>query len=207
MRNRFEWFLIAGGLLWIALWTAHTIAHGPLNPAPETGRFLGRSSLFYATWSMFLSPVTLSVGWAGLHRYAQGRWKVARTAGSLVGFAGLLVTFIAGCCGMFAIFRDGAANADYGSVWTINAVGQLLLLAGTLVFGIGFARVSNFNRILRFIPLTVALLIPLISYLRQPGSPLLDMGPTIGYVLLESLGALFGICWIVLGIAVWRFRE
>jgi len=205
--RKFEWFLIVGGFLWIVFWTGHTIAHGPLNPAPETGRFLGMSSMFYGTWMMFLTPVPLSLGLIGLHGFTTGGWRIVRTIGFICAMLGFLIIFIAGSVGLLAFFQQGFVNTDLGSVWFIGILGQLMLLAGTLIFGIGFLRGSNFGVAVRIVPTAVALLIPIISYLRRPGSALLEWGSVAGYVLLGSIGALFGICWIVLGLASSRRKK
>lgn len=207
MLKKFEWFLIAGGFLWIVLWTGHTIAHGPLNPAPETGRFLGMSSMFYATWLMFLVPVPLSLGWIGLHRFTTGGWRVVRTIGFICTILSLLLIFIAGCISILAFIQQGFVETDFGPVWYIYALGQLMLLAGTFLFGIGLLKGTNFGILVKLVPIAVVILIPLISYLRRPGSTLLEWGPVAGYVLLESMGALLGICWIILGLASYRSKK
>lgn len=202
MKRNFERYLIVGGLLWIILWTGHTIAHGPLNPAPETGRFLGQSSMFYAVWMMFLAPMPLALGWAGFYRYIEGKWRVSRLIGEILGIAGLLTSFIGGCAGVFAFIRHGFNHADLEIVWLIIVFGQIMLLLGLLVFSIGMLRSRTFGLAVRLIPLAVAFSLPLLHFLRRPSSSLLDWGPVTGYTLLAAIGVLFGLNWIVLGLAV-----
>lgn len=157
--------------------------------------------MFYGAWLMFLTPAPLIIGWIGLHKYTVGRWRGIRVSGAICGMMGLLVTFIAGCMGILAFIQQGFAKADLGPVWFIGAPGLMLMLLGTLIFGIGFLKGSNFKLAVKIVPLMIALLIPFISYLRQPVSPMLEWGSAVGYALLEVLGVIFGAGWIILGLA------
>lgn len=120
MRRLFPAALIIGGSLWILFWTFHTIAHGPMNPAPTTGRFLGLSSMDHGMLMALSSGPFLAFGWLGLARSMPGRGFLLRWTGAAVGAGGIAAFFAAA----FASFRFPA------SVWPLASGGMLALLIG-----------------------------------------------------------------------------
>jgi len=190
MRNLVSAALIIGGSLWTLFWTFHTIAHGPMNPAPTTGRFLRLSSMEHGMLMTLSSGPFLAFGWLGLVRTLSGRGSGLRWTGAVVGAAGFAAFYAAA----FAALRFPE------SVWPFASGGMLALLIGLFLFAIGFAGAEGRPRFVRWLPLAAALGMPGITYLRRPVSPLLE-SEILGYLMLESVGALFGCCWIAIAIA------
>lgn len=81
--------------------------------------------------------------------------------------------------------------------------GILICHLGLIPFGIATLRAAAPPQWSRPVPLLGALLGPLIMASRLPFSPLLGLGDPVGYLLLWSGPAVFGLVWVLLGYALW----
>lgn len=176
---------ILGGSLWIVFWTFHTLAHGPLNPAPPDGTFLGLHSMQHARIMMLVSPPFLLLGLGGVLHRLRGELGWAGRAGGA-----LLALSLAG----MTLFGAGVGS------WEVYAGSVAGVCAGMVLLGASMLATRALPAWSRGVPLAVALLLPALAAARTPGSPLL--GGATGYLLLESLGVVFGAGWIALGAAL-----
>ncbi len=175
---------ILGGLVWLVFWTFHTVAHGPRNPAPTEGTFLGYTALEHAERMMLIAPPLLAVALIGLLRY---EWHGLR----VLGRTGL-------GCTLAALAAMGLVSAGLGP-WTLYALSVVGLCLGLVLLGVGTRRLIGWPSWSRLAPLIASIAIPLLVAARWPGSPLLRAGDVVGYALLEGIGVAFALCWIALG--------
>jgi hypothetical protein len=178
---------VLGGLLWMLFWTFHTLAHGPENPAPTDGTFLGLRALEHASIMMLVSPPFLLLGLGGIHHRLRSELGLPGHAG-----AGLVALSL----GVMVLVSSGVGP------WMLYAASVAGLCSGLLLLGAAMLRSRGLPPWSRAIPLAVALALPAIVLARAPASPLLRLGDAAGYFLLESLGVVFGLGWIALGIAL-----
>lgn len=175
---------LLGGAIWLVFWTFHTIAHGPRNPAPTDGTFLGLTALEHAQRMLLIAPPLLTVALIGMLRYEwAGLGRVGRT--------GLLCT-----CGALATMC--LVSAGLGP-WVLYALSVVGLCLGLFLLGLGTRHLNDWPMWSRWAPLATSIVIPLIVVARWPGSPLLVAGPAVGYALLEGIGLALALCWFALG--------
>ena len=94
--------------------------------------------------------------------------------------------------------------AGFGVVgWLLYALGSAVTYLDLILFGLAVVRARILPPWCRAVPLLMGCLGPLIDLARQPGSPLLQRGAFVGYLLLESYGLVFGLGWILLGYSLW----
>jgi hypothetical protein len=194
-------YLIVGGIAWILFWTFHTIAHGPSNPSPRTGRFLGLSSDYYGYLAMVIASPLLAIGWVKQFKFPsfKGNWLIYTSI--IVGLIGLLTLFCIGVLGLFQTLITFGNQYD-GLLWYFYIVGLLLVIICLIIYGIGLFKVKKISIWFKVTPWLMILLPFVFSVLRQPNSPLLEKGDFFGFLLLELVGGLFGLGWIILGIAM-----
>lgn len=175
---------ILGGCLWILLWSFHTIAHGPENPAPPDGTFLGYTAFTYGRIMMVVASVPLLVFLVGLMNDAIRKHHHGVVGGAITCLIGFSLMFLAGV---------GIA------AWVLYALGLAIVCAGLLIIGTTRWYLKITPRMNWIVPLAMGLLVPGLALARTPGSPLLRLGDTVGYLLLEALGMTFGLGWVALG--------
>ncbi len=176
---------ILGGSLWVFLWSLHTIAHGPKNPAPPDGMVLGYTAFTYRRIMMVVAPVPLFVFLVALMTDAVRRRHHGIVVGAILCGIGFSLIFLVGI---------GIA------AWVLYALGCVLVYVGLLIIGVTRWYIKTAPRMSWIVPLAMGLLIPCFELARTPSSPLLHLGDLVGYVLLESLGMAFGLGWIALGL-------
>lgn len=175
---------IMGGVVWLVFWTFHTIAHGPRNPAPTDGTFLGYTALEHAQFMMRSAPPFLMLALIGLLHY---EWREL----GKVGRAGVFST-------LAALATMWSVSTGLGS-WALYAVSVVGLCLGLALLGIGTLHLRGWAMWSRWAPLSMSMVIPAIVAARWPGSPLLRAGDAVGYGLLEGIGVAFMLCWVAIG--------
>jgi drug/metabolite transporter (DMT)-like permease len=177
-----------GGLIWIIFWSLHTLAHGPDNPAPTGHAVWGHTSEEWALLMFRVAAIPLIAGLLGL-----AHWHGKRLG--IVGWAGVVISLL----GLLMLLATGLAIG----AWILYALGAVVTYGGLILFGLGVVRARVLPRWSGGLLLLMGCLPPVIDRLRQPGSPFLEQSDLIGYLLLESYGAVFGIGWLLLGYTLW----
>lgn len=190
-RRFFGTAAIIGGIVWLIFWTFHTIAHGPQNPAPTSGTFLGYTSLEHARLMMLIASPLLIIALIGLVQHE----------GKRLGRIGRVGIF----CTLSALAIMFSVSVGLGP-WMLYALSVLGLCSGLVLLGIGTLKLKEWSFWSRCAPLITSIVIPLIVVMRLPGSPVLKSGDVSGYVLLEAIGAALAYCWIAIGFGLSRSR-
>ncbi len=147
---------ILGGVVWLVFWTFHTIAHGPSNPAPTDGTFLGYTSLEHAQLMMLIAPPSLVLGLLGM---LQHEWEGL----GMVGRAGLF-------CTLAALGAMWSVSTGLGS-WAIYALSIVGLCLALVLLGVGTLRLKSWPIGSRWAPLATSIVLPLIVAARPQGQP------------------------------------